>query len=236
MASFLFLSLSLLLLISPALSQNCTSQTFKNNNLYSNCTNLPTLNSFLHYTYNSSNSSLSIAFKAPPSKPSGWVAWGVNLNGTGMVGAQALVSFKSNGSSIVVKKYNIISYRELNETSKLAVDVWDVSAESDSATGDYVIFASVKVPESMEKLNHIWQVGPSVTNGRPDKHDFLPQNLGAKATLELMASTATADGSGNTTGNSSSTGAGYRMKELNAGYQVGVFVVICSLIFGTALW
>ncbi|WCJ37884.1 Cytochrome b561 and DOMON domain-containing protein At4g12980 [Euphorbia peplus] len=234
MASFIFIfslsSLLMMMLISPALSQKCSSQTFKTNKVYTNCSDLPTLNSFLHYTYNSSNSSLAIAFKATPSKPEGWVAWALNLNGTGMAGSQALVAFKSNGT-LIVKKYNIISYSNLSETTKLAVDVWDVSSESDS-TGAYVIFASVKVPSSLEKLNHIWQVGPSVMNGFPAKHDFAPANLAAKATLELVASTATAPaGAGNTSGNSNSTGAGHRM---NSGYQVGLFVVVSSLI-GSAL-
>ncbi|EEF29333.1 auxin-induced in root cultures protein 12 [Ricinus communis] len=230
-SSLLFLSLSLcvMMLISPAHSQTCTSQKFNNNKLYTNCSDLPTLNATLHYTYNASNSSLSIAFTAAPSKPDGWVAWAVNLNGTGMAGAQALLAMKSTGGAVVVKKYDIRSYSEINETTKLAVDVWDVSAESSS--GKFIIFGSVKVPESVEKLNQIWQVGPAVNNGFPAKHEFAQANLLSKGTLDLAVNTTgSGTNSGNATGNSNSTGAGYRVKEMSVGYQVGLFVLICSVM------
>ncbi|KAJ9169820.1 hypothetical protein P3X46_017970 [Hevea brasiliensis] len=231
---FLFLSFWVVLLISPAYSLNCTSQKFTNK-LFDNCTDLPTLNAYLHYTYNASNSSLSIAFKAPPAKTNGWVGWGINLNGTGMAGAQAIVAMK-NGTVVVVKKYSLASYSDIKETSKLTVDAWDLSAESDSA-GNFVIFASVKVPEG-PSVNQIWQVGPSVNNGFPVKHNFDKANLQAKGTLQLVASqssggnTTTGTGSDSTTGSSSranSTGAGSKIKELNAGFHFGLLALLGSL-------
>ncbi|KAJ9176645.1 hypothetical protein P3X46_011931 [Hevea brasiliensis] len=225
------------LLISPAHSLNCTSQKFTNR-LYDNCTDLSTLNSYLHYTYNASNSSLSIAFKAPPSKSDGWVGWAINLNGTGMAGAQALVAMK-NDSVVVVKKFSIASYSDIKETSKLAVETWDLSADSDSS-GNFVIFASVKIPESLAKVNQIWQVGPSVKDGFPAKHEFAQGNLQAKGTLELVASQSsggnTTTGAGNnsttpTNGSSTnSTNAGYKINVLNVSFQFGLFVLLGSAL------
>lgn len=84
---------SLLFLISPANALICSSQKLSNN-LYTNCTDLPTLNSSLHWTHIANTSSISIAFVAPPSKPDGWIAWAINPTGTGMPGSQALLAFK----------------------------------------------------------------------------------------------------------------------------------------------
>ncbi|XP_050204380.1 auxin-induced in root cultures protein 12-like [Mercurialis annua] len=220
----LTLSLTVTLLISPAHSQICASQKLNTTNQYANCSDLPTLNATLHYTYNASNSSLSIAFTAKPAKPDGWAAWGVNLNGTGMIGGQALVAMKSSSGAVIVKKFNLKSYSEILETTTLGVEVWDVSGES--MNGDYVIFAKVKVPESLEKMNQIWQVGSSVSNGFPKKHEFGPSNLNSKATINLVAVNKT----GTTTANSNSTGSGFRVQELKKGYQVGLLFVVAFFI------
>ncbi|KAJ7950559.1 Cytochrome b561 and DOMON domain-containing protein [Quillaja saponaria] len=167
-------------LFSPASSLTCTSQKFTNNKLYSKCLDLPSLSSFLHWTYDPSNSSISVAFIAPPAKPDGWVSWAINPTGRGMIGAQAFIASKSNGV-VTVKTYNISSYSSIIP-SKLSFDVWDMKAEeSDSLIK---IYAKLKVPEKAEILNQVWQVGP-VTDGRPSKHGFLPANLNAKGTLSL---------------------------------------------------
>ncbi|KAI9071733.1 hypothetical protein K1719_046310 [Acacia pycnantha] len=106
----LFLGFSLLVSLPfPATSLTCTSQKFTGNKVYSNCVDLPVLNSFLHWTHDSSNSSLSIAFVAP-AKPGGWVSWAINPTGTGMAGAQALVAFKDEKGVVMAKTYNISSY------------------------------------------------------------------------------------------------------------------------------
>ena len=47
------------------------------------------------------------------------------------------------------------------------------------------IFATVKVPEKVESVNHVWQVGPSVTAGRIDRHDFGPSNMNSKGVLSF---------------------------------------------------
>ncbi|KAK7820194.1 cytochrome b561 and domon domain-containing protein [Quercus suber] len=159
----LLLSLCSLLLISPSHSQTCTSQTFTNNALYTKCLDLPHLSSYLHWTYNAANTSLSIAFIAKPSGTNGWVAWAINPNGTGMVGAQALIAFKLSGA-MTVKTYDITSIGPISE-SKI----------------------SFELPGKSDIVNQVWQVGPSVTNGVPDAHAMSADNKASLSTLNLTA-------------------------------------------------
>ncbi|KAK3182952.1 hypothetical protein Dsin_030238 [Dipteronia sinensis] len=178
-----------LVLISPAVSLTCTSQTFKSNQKFDQCLDLPTLDSYLHFSYNASNSTLSIAFVASPAKPGGWIAWAINPTGTGMAGSQALVAYKSNNTAVVVKTYNISSYGPINE-SRLSFETWHLSAEATS-NGSLIIYGSMKVAEKAGKLNQVWQVGSEVKDGNPQKHAFQPQNLNAKDTLVLEKATGT---------------------------------------------
>ncbi|KAK6940462.1 Cytochrome b561/ferric reductase transmembrane [Dillenia turbinata] len=182
--------LGLLLLISfiqPSHSLTCTSQTFTNNNLYTHCADLSTLSSYLHWNYNSATSSLSIAFIAPPASDSGWVSWGINPNGTGMIGTQALVAFSLDGA-MTVNTYNLAGYSQIIPQN-LSFEVSDKSAEKSG--GFMRIFATVKLPEKTSTINQVWQVGAAVTNGFPAKHEFQTANLMAKSTLDLTSGAST---------------------------------------------
>lgn len=173
----------LVLLTSPVHSLSCSSQKFTNNKLYTKCTDLPTLGASLHWTHIPKNSSLSIAFVAPPAKPEGWIAWAINPTQTGMAGSQALVAFKDSNGSMTVKTYNISSYSSLVE-GKISLEVPESSAEySDKSMK---IFATVKLPKTMTEVNHVWQVGGSVEEGMPVKHEFQPANLKAMGKLQLQ--------------------------------------------------
>ncbi|KAL6274497.1 hypothetical protein ACE6H2_025189 [Prunus campanulata] len=176
----------LTLLVSPAQAVTCTSQAFNNNKLYSNCTDLPFLSSYLHWTYNTSNSSLSIAFVSMPSQSDGWVAWGINPTSTKMAGAQILLAYNTDSGIPTVKTFNISSYTSV-VPGKLSFDIWDISSEF--SNGTFKIFAAVKVPKNEKSVNQVWQVGPGVnqTSGFPDKHDIVGPNLKSFQTLYLAA-------------------------------------------------
>ncbi|KAM1122214.1 hypothetical protein ACFX13_003846 [Malus domestica] len=198
------ISLLCALLISPAAqAATCTSQTFKNKKLYSNCTDLPVLSSYLHWTYDPSNSSLSVVFIAAAPKPDGWVAWAINPTSEKMAGAQTLMAHKTTDGTPTVKTYNISTYTSI-VPGKLSFDVWDVSAEF--SNGTYKIFATVKVPKNAESVNQVWQVGPGVdkTTGFPQKHEFVGSNLVSFGTLHLVAN-ATTGTTNSTTGTTNST-------------------------------
>lgn len=196
------------LLISPSQSTTCSSQTFSNNKLYAHCNDLPSLDSYLHYSYDPGQSTLSVAFIAPPAKPSGWIAWAINPTGSGMLGAQSLIAFRDSAGQMTVKTYNITSYAPPIEESKVWFSVKNATAEySGSAIR---LFATLVLPEKTStSLNHVWQVGASVTNGVPDKHAFLPANLNAKGSLNLLS------GQSNSGGSSSSSDSRVKRKNIH---------------------
>ncbi|KAF1895779.1 hypothetical protein Lal_00037895 [Lupinus albus] len=162
MASSILLFLFLSFFILKTSSQTCTTQKLtvpKTKTLYSNCINLPYLNSYLQYTHNPSNSSLSIAFIASPPSPSGWVSWGLNPTGSGMVGTQAIAAYSEDGK-MTIKTLDIQSYKVL-VPGKLSYEVWDLSAEE--SDGVIRIFATLKVKEVGE-VNHVWQYTHNPSN------------------------------------------------------------------------
>ncbi|XP_008242385.1 PREDICTED: auxin-induced in root cultures protein 12-like [Prunus mume] len=180
----------LALLVSPAQADTCTSQVFNNSNLYSSCIDLPVLSSYLHWTYDTSNSSLSIAFVSTPPQSDGWVAWGINPTSTKMAGAQILLAYNTDSGIPTVKTFNISSYTSL-VPGKLSFDIWDISSEF--SDGTFKIFAAVKVPKDEKSVNQVWQVGPAVNqnSGFPDKHDIVGPNLESFQTLSLVARSTT---------------------------------------------
>ncbi|KAK7395471.1 hypothetical protein VNO78_16030 [Psophocarpus tetragonolobus] len=181
---FLFLVITLLG-GATASALTCTTQklTDARNKLYANCVDLPVLDSFLHWTHDAANSTLSVAFAAAPPAPGGWVSWGINPTAAGMVGAQVLVAFKdSSSAAVTVKTLDLKSYGTI-VPGKLSFDVWDIKGEE--VNGVMRIFATVKVAGMGDSVKHVWQVGPSVTAGRIDKHDFAPANLNSKGSLSF---------------------------------------------------
>ncbi|KAL2239248.1 auxin-induced in root cultures protein 12-like [Sesamum indicum] len=193
-SSFLLIA-AVALLVCPALSLTCTSQTFSQNIKFANCTDLPTLKAFLHWTYDPTakpKPTLSIAFIAPPAKSDGWIAWALNPTASGMLGAQSLIAFKDTNGSVVVKTYNVSVYGPISE-SKISYEVLNKRAES--SQGVMRIFATLALPSGSAEVNQVWQVGASVKDGVPAKHEFSAENLGAKSKLQLVGEAAEKGGS-----------------------------------------
>ncbi|XP_051134114.1 cytochrome b561 and DOMON domain-containing protein At3g25290-like [Andrographis paniculata] len=181
--------LSAVSLTSPSQAATCTSQTFTGNRVYTFCNDLPTLNCFLHWTYSPDQSTLSLAFVGAPATPDGWISWAINPTDTGMLGSQALVAFKDVKDRMTVKAYNISSY-SAPDNSKVWFQVKESSAEF--VGGVIRLFATLILPEKgITTVNHVWQVGPSVTKGVPDKHFVQPANLAAVGILDLMKGQST---------------------------------------------
>eukprot|EP00262_Sarcandra_glabra_P006701 TRINITY_DN19193_c0_g1_i1.p1 TRINITY_DN19193_c0_g1~~TRINITY_DN19193_c0_g1_i1.p1 ORF type:complete len:398 (+),score=43.14 TRINITY_DN19193_c0_g1_i1:322-1515(+) len=187
------LVLSLLVLIAPAHSQTCSSQTFSANRAYALCSDLPQLSSQIHWTYDSSKSLLHIAFVAPPPKSTGWIAWAINPTRKGMVGAQSLIAFQQSNGSMTVKTFDVKAYGPI-QPSKIAFEVSDMGAEF--SNGVMRIFATLALPKNMTTVNQVWQVGSSVTNSIPGVHAFDPANKMSMGTLDLLKGQSTATGSG----------------------------------------
>ncbi|KAF3435904.1 hypothetical protein FNV43_RR22996 [Rhamnella rubrinervis] len=160
---------TVVLLISPAYSLTCTSQTFKSNNLYSHCLDLPTLNSYLHWTYDSSNSSISVAFIASS-----------GLQRLDFMGYQPHRDWHawSSGSR------RLQAFQRLDDRPDLQHRILQHQGSAEHSNGVIRLFAKMKVPEKPETVNQVWQVGPIVGNV-PAKHEIRTANLNAKATLSL---------------------------------------------------
>ncbi|RAL43396.1 hypothetical protein DM860_012537 [Cuscuta australis] len=205
--SSLFLAALLLLLagsllISPALSQSCTSP--KPASRYARCTELPALNATLHYT--AANSSFSFFFAAKPVSDGGWVALGVNPSGTGMAGAFALLAHKDPSGNTTAKPYNLTfnSKRTITQQSM----PWPVANLTASDSGGVItISAAIKdLPKSMtRKLNLLWQAGPVESQSQMPLMHSPDSAQSSKLSLELStgkgaapaASPAAAPTSGN---------------------------------------
>ncbi|XP_021273870.1 cytochrome b561 and DOMON domain-containing protein At3g25290-like [Herrania umbratica] len=189
------------LLISPAVSLTCSSQKFTKNQVYANCVDLPSLSSYLHFSYDSSNTTLSIAFIATPAKSDGWIAWAINPKATGMAGSQSLVAYKNSTTGVpVVHTFDVSTYASI-VPKDLSFEVWDKSAES-GTDGSLTIFAKIKVPADLAAqgtVNQVWQVGPGVgEDGKLEKHDFATANLKSKATLDLKNGQSSSGSGGDT--------------------------------------
>jgi hypothetical protein len=174
------------LFLTTVSSLTCSTQKLTGTNgtkVYANCLDLPALNSYLHYTYDATNSSLSVVFIAAPPTLGGWISWGINPTATGMVGAQVIVAFKNN-TVMAMKTLDLKTYKIIVPGT---FDVWDMKAEEES--GLMKIFATVKVPVNVDAVNHVWQVGAAVMpGGSITPHDFKPPNLNSKGRLSLNGS------------------------------------------------
>ncbi|RWR73049.1 cytochrome b561 and DOMON domain-containing-like protein [Cinnamomum micranthum f. kanehirae] len=190
MASLLLLSLLLMIAV-PCHSATCSSQKFTSHKSFDLCNDLPTLSSYLHWTYDPSISSLDFAFIAQPAQSNGWIAWAINPTGTGMVGSQSLIGFQQSSGSMIVKSFNISRYGPI-KPSPIMFEVSDMNGEY--LDGMMRIFGTMVLPKNMSIVNHVWQVGASVTDGIPDRHQFGSENLNSKGRLDLLKGQSTTRG------------------------------------------
>ncbi|KAL5201451.1 hypothetical protein ABZP36_035805 [Zizania latifolia] len=167
-------------------ASSCEGERFPAGRSYATCADLPTLGATLHWTYDAAASALSVAFVAKPAADAGWVSWAINPTGDEMKGAQALVAFKGGVSSsvYVVNTYNITGYKPFPaESTPIAFNATDLAA--DESGGKVRLYGKLQLPQGMEVVNHIWQVGSTVTGGAPIKHAFAEENLDSKGRLVL---------------------------------------------------
>ncbi|TKW10065.1 hypothetical protein SEVIR_6G097900v4 [Setaria viridis] len=192
MASTPPLQLALLLLVvalPAAMSASCAGEHFPSGRTYVTCEDLPSLGAALHWTYDASVPSLSLAFVAAPAAPGGWVAWGINPSGGGMVGAQALLVLAGDAATSAasaVRTYNITGYAPLGKASTpIAFQATGLAADV-GVGGKVRLYATLRLDTGMKKVvNHVWQVGSSVTRGAPDIHAMDAENLAARGKLVL---------------------------------------------------
>ncbi|KAL5230775.1 hypothetical protein ABZP36_029551 [Zizania latifolia] len=171
-------------------SSSCASHTFSGNQLYGSCASLPRLGATLHYNYTAPTSTVAVAFRAPLASGAGgggkgWVAWGLNPSGSGMVGTQAVVAFRHSNGSLVAYPTVLDSYAPSMAPAAakdLALPVSGVSVEEHAAGGsgnkEVVLYATVALPAGKgSKFNHVWQQGSSVVGDVPAAHPTTGDNI-----------------------------------------------------------
>ncbi|WOK95466.1 hypothetical protein Cni_G04173 [Canna indica] len=183
---FLCLFFSLLSNQSRAQNQSCVSESFSSNRLYASCNSLPYLGASLHWNYHPSNGTAEIAFRAPQSA-SGWVAWAINPNGSGMIGANTFLAFPGSGGGVKVYTTTFSSYAVQASDVKdgsLAFAVYSKQAEY--ANGYYTIYATLALPSNKTKVSTVWQASTQLQNGVPFGHGTGDNEL-SKTSLDFLS-------------------------------------------------
>lgn len=173
--------------------QNCGSYSFTSNKQYSLCSDLPVLNSFLHWNYDSATTTVDLAFRHTGTTSSQWVAWALNPSGEFMGGSQCLVALQTSAG---VRPYTAPigaseSMPQLKEAS-LAFGVSNLSATLEG--GEMIIFAKLQLTSQFLSTNQLWQVGP-MNGDSPGTHPTSGDNVRSVSTINFASGETTAGGS-----------------------------------------
>ncbi|KAL3625022.1 hypothetical protein CASFOL_031690 [Castilleja foliolosa] len=172
----------------PSNGQSCSNYNFATTQTFTSCTNLPFLNSFLHWNYNQSSKTVQLAYRHVGSTQSRWVAWAVNPTGHGMVGSQAIVAFKKPDGTMRAYTTPIDSYQTKMQPGDLSFRVSDLSATS-TKNQEIVIFATLELDENIirsSSVNHVWQEGP-LSGDFPAMHGASGSNVKSMGTIDLIS-------------------------------------------------
>lgn len=186
-------ALVVLSMVAPSSAQTCSSYTFSNNKLFSSCTDLPYLSSFLHWTYDSAAGTAQIAYRHASVDTSKWVAWAINPTGSGMVGAQSLVAYQQSNGTMLAYTSPIAAYQTQLQEGSLSFNVSDLSATS---TGSEIIIFATIVPPNNGAVNQVWQDGP-LSGGSPSVHATTGANVQSMGTLNFASGQAGSSGGSN---------------------------------------
>ncbi|CAN8267116.1 unnamed protein product [Cochlearia groenlandica] len=181
------------IIIKSTLAQTCSNYKFTSNHLFDSCNDLPVLDSFLHYTYDSSSGNLRIAYRHTKLTSPKWVAWAVNPTSTGMVGSQAIVAYPQSDGSIRVYTSPIRSYQTSLQEADLSFNVSDLSATYQN--NEIIVFATMNLPiANGENINTVWQDG-SLSGNNPMPHSTSGNNVRSVSTLNLVSGSASGSAS-----------------------------------------
>ncbi|WOL18621.1 hypothetical protein Cni_G27418 [Canna indica] len=170
-----------------------------NGKVFTTCNRLPYLSSELRWTYHSTNNTVDIAYQAPASS-SGWVAWAINPTGTEMNGANAFLAFHDNSGVVTVYTTKLtaggVNVNDFKD-EELSFAVHDKNAVYSG--GNYIIYATLDLPNHSTKQNTLWQQGPSMSNGAPSSHDI---STGSVNLLSMQSLDFSSGDTASTAGNS----------------------------------
>ncbi|KAL6885856.1 hypothetical protein ACP4OV_010117 [Aristida adscensionis] len=179
--------------VAVAAAAACANHTFSDGQVYASCVDLPRLGAALHYNYTAATNTVAVAFRAPQgtgasaSEDGGWVAWGINPTGAGMVGTQAVVAFRRADGSLAAYPTVLGSYAPSMAPAaagELVLPMSGVAAER--AGGEMAVYATVALPAGKgSKVSHVWQRGSSVVNDVPAAHPTAGDNVLSTASIDF---------------------------------------------------
>uniref|UniRef100_A0A1J3DA86 Cytochrome b561 and DOMON domain-containing protein n=1 Tax=Noccaea caerulescens TaxID=107243 RepID=A0A1J3DA86_NOCCA len=181
-----------LLVLSVNGQSDCNTHRFTNNLAFTQCSPLSALGSFLHWTFNEQNRTVSIAYRHPGTSSSSWIAWGLNPSGTQMVGTQALVAY-TNSSTGRFQGYTspITQVQTQLQPGSLSFRVTNVSATLEN--GEATIFATLELPANLVTVTQVWQTG-QVANGVPQSHPISGDNLRSISRIDFRSGQSSGSG------------------------------------------
>ena len=188
---FWLLSFALSSLLISSSAQTCGSYSFSNNNLYTYCSDLSRLGSYIHWTHNS-NGTLEIAYRHPGFSTDRWIAWAINVNATGMVGAESLVAYV-NSTGPYAYTSSVTSYGTQLAASSLSFAVPKLEAEN--IDSEMIIYATLELPTTLTTIHQVWQEGP-LSGGVPASHSFSGDNILSMGDLNLLSGQTSTESSG----------------------------------------
>lgn len=170
-----------------ATAQSCARYNFASNQDFSACSDLPYLNSYLHWKYSPSSEDVEIAFRSTGVSSSRWVAWAINPTSHGMVGSQALVAYQKSDGTMRAYTAPVTSYQTGLQEGDLSFPVSDLKATYSSSNNEIIIFATLKLQNlNSSSVNHVWQEGP-ISNDSPGMHPVSGANVQSMGTLNLLS-------------------------------------------------
>ncbi|KAL4379290.1 hypothetical protein GQ457_02G005260 [Hibiscus cannabinus] len=179
----LFACLLVFCLASSSSAQTCLSQTFSNNRQYANCSDLPALNSFIHWTYDESAGTIEIAYRHSGTTSSRWSAWGINPRGPTMVGTQALVAFVNSSGVAQAFTTSVDSLSPSMQPADLSFPVSSLSATLEN--NEMTIFAVLRISQNLMSTSQVWQEGP-VSNGQIQPHSTSGANVQSAGRINFI--------------------------------------------------
>ncbi|XP_050367641.1 cytochrome b561 and DOMON domain-containing protein At4g17280-like [Argentina anserina] len=181
-------------------AQTCSSYTFTSNNNFNSCSDLPYLNSFLHWTFEQSTGKLTMAYRHTSASTTNWVAWGINPDLSkaqkAMSGTQALVAIPQTSGAPTVYTTPITGYSPTMANGSLSYTVTGLSAEVQS--GEVIIYATWTLPTNTTSILQVWQEG-AVVSGSLTQHQTAAANLNAQGTLDLLSGQTASSGGASST-------------------------------------
>ncbi|KAE8659401.1 Cytochrome b561 and DOMON domain-containing protein [Hibiscus syriacus] len=158
-------------------------QRFPDNRQYDNCNDLPTLNCFLHWTYDQAAGTLDVALRHTGTTDSTWLTWGLNPSGPRMQGTHALAAFVNSSGVAQAYTTSIDTMSPTMQSSALSFEVLILSARFENQ--EMMIFDVLRISESWSSTSQVWQKGQA-NNGRLGIHSLSGANLQSAGSVNFL--------------------------------------------------